>query len=117
MRVVLKTRTLFLAGVLTIFLVMAVSLTAQAEPVLADYYSEEYVGVPTASGEPYDPSKFTVAHPYLPLGTELLVSYNGQSVVVRVNDRCSCGLDLSRSAAQALGLTDVGPAVVDVKVL
>src|SRR5215217_5874887 len=44
----------------------------------ASYYGEEFAGDPTASGEPYDPYGFTAAHPYLPLGTELLVSYYGQ---------------------------------------
>ena len=74
-------------------------MTAWAEPVVATSYGEWYFGVPTASGEPYDPYDFTAAHPYLPLGTELLVNHDGRSVVVRVNDRCSCELDLSLAAA------------------
>lgn len=112
-----KARTLRLAGLLIVSLVLAVSWVARAEPVLATYYDGAYAGTLTASGEPYDTSGFTAAHPYLPLGTELLVSYNGQSVIARVNDRCDCGLDLSWSAAQAIGLTKTGPAVVDVEVL
>ena len=50
-------------------------------------------------------------------GHRVLVNHNGRSVVVRVNDRCSYGLDLSLAAAQAIGLTEVGIAVVDVEVL
>jgi peptidoglycan lytic transglycosylase len=94
-----KVRTLLLAGLLAGCLALAVSLTAWAEPVVATSYGEWYFGVPTASGEPYDPYDFTAAHPYLPLGTELLVNHDGRSVVVRVNDRCSCELDLSLAAA------------------
>lgn len=87
----------------------------------ASYYGEELAGAPTASGEPYDPHGFTAAHSYLPLGTELAVTYEGRSVTVRVNDRIPYGgdydLDLSWAAAQAIGLTEVGTAVVDAEVL
>ena len=117
MALVPKARTLLLAGLVAGLLVLAVSLAARAEPAWASYYGQGYVGGLTASGEPYDPSSFTAAHPYLPFGTMLLVSYNGLSVVVRVNDRCSCGLDLSWSAAQAIGLTEVDAAPVDMEVI
>lgn len=83
----------------------------------ARYYGEEFAGSPTASGEPYDPYGLTTAHPHLPLGTELLVSYGDRSVIVTVNDRDDYGLDLSLGAAQALGLTDAGTAMVDVEVV
>lgn len=83
----------------------------------ASYYGEEFAGNPTASGEPYDPYGLTAAHPYLPLGTELSVSHEGRSVIVTVNDRNSSGLDLSLGAAQAIGLTEVGTAVVDAEVV
>lgn len=112
-----KVRTLFLAGLLAGSLVLAVSLTARAEPVVATYYGDGYVGAPTASGEPYDPNDYTAAHPYLPFGTQLLVSHNGLSTTVRVNDSCSCGLDLSLAAAREIRLIDAGVAVVDAEVL
>jgi rare lipoprotein A len=83
----------------------------------AAYYGEEFAGALTASGEPYDPYGYTAAHPHLPLGTELLVSHEGRSVRVRINDRNAHGLDLSLGAAQAIGLTEAGIAVVDVEVL
>ncbi len=112
-----KTLTPFVVGLLTILMVLSFSLSARGESVKATYYSDEYVGVLTASGELYDPNAYTAAHPYLPFGTELLVSYNDRSVVVRVNDSCSCGLDLSLAAAQAIGLTEVGIAAVEVEIL
>src|ERR687886_1675136 len=121
MALVPKAKIQILAVLLAGFLVLAIQVTARAEPVIASYYSTWFVGKPTASGEPYDPNGFTAAHPYLPFGTYLLVSYNGRSVIVRVNDRMPYesdhNLDLSLAAAQAIGLTDVGTAVVDAEVV
>lgn len=85
--------------------------------MVATYYGDEYIGALTASGELYNPYDYTAAHPYLPFGTELLVSYAGRSVLVRVNDSCLCGLDLSLAAAQEIGLIDAGVAVVETEVL
>lgn len=66
----------------------------------------------TASGEWFHPSGFTAASRSLPFGTRLRVRYRGRTVVVRVNDRGPWvrgrGLDLSRSAARAIGLHGVG---------
>ncbi len=73
----------------------------------AAYYSEDYKGR-TASGAPYDPTKFTCAHRTLPFGTRLRVTdrRSGRSVVVIVNDRGPFNkgrvLDLSFAAAKAL---------------
>lgn len=90
---------------------------ANAEEVLASWYGPGFEGLPTASGEPYDPSGYTAAHKTLPLGTELVVSYGGQSVSVTVNDRGpyvgSRELDLSQAAAQTLGLDQAGVDYVD----
>jgi rare lipoprotein A len=116
-----KGRTLVLIGLLAVLLVLVLQVTARAEPVLASYYGEWFTGKPTASGELYDPNSYTAAHPYLPFGTRLLVSYNGRSAIVTVNDRMPSGsernLDLSLAAAQYIGLTSVGEAVVDAEVL
>jgi len=55
----------------------------------------------------------TAAHKTLPFGTELRVTNtaNGRSVVVRINDRGPFipgrDLDLSRAAAEALGVGGV----------
>jgi rare lipoprotein A len=89
-----------------------------AEGMLASWYGPGFYGSPTASGELFDPYGFTAAHPYLPFGTELLVSYGGNSVLVTVNDRGPFvggrELDLSEGAAQALGLTQAGVDYVGV---
>src|SRR5215212_11871871 len=119
MAFLLEVRSLFLSGLLSILLLVAVQEAARAEPVLTSYYGEELAGNPTASGEPFDPYGLTAAHPYLPFDTLLTVTYNGRSVNVRVNDRGPFvpgrGLDLSSGAAQDIGLTDSGPAVVEME--
>ena len=91
---------------------------ADAEEALASWYGPGYHGLPTASGEPYDPSGYTAAHKTLPFGTELEVSYGGKSVLVTVNDRGGLPggreLDLSQAAAEELGLTGPGVDYVEV---
>jgi rare lipoprotein A len=90
---------------------------AEAREGLASWYGPGFKGLPTASGEPYNPHGYTAAHKTLPLGTDLLVSYGGRSVGVTVNDRGPYvggrELDLSRAAARDLGLTRVGVDYVE----
>ena len=90
---------------------------AEAKTGLASWYGPGFEGLPTASGEPYDPYGYTVAHKTMPLGTELMVSYGGRSVQVTVNDRGpyvgARELDLSRGAAEAIGLTQAGVDYVE----
>jgi rare lipoprotein A len=102
-------------------LVFVTNGNAETEQVLTSYYGAELAGQPTASGEPFDPYGYTAAHPTLPLGTKLVVSYGGRSVEVIVNDRGPYGggrgLDLSQAAADYLGLTRVGVDYVDYAVV
>lgn len=87
---------------------------------LASYYSE---GTQTASGEQYDPNALTAAHPNLPFGTKLRVTNvaTGRSVIVRVNDRGPFVpgrvVDVSSSAAAALGMVGRGTAQVKLDVI
>ena len=76
----------------------------------------------TANGERFNKWGLTAAHGTLPLGTRLLLSHGGRSVVVRVNDRGPAAwtgrsLDVSRGAATALGLIHSGTGQVNVTVL
>ncbi|WP_423340263.1 septal ring lytic transglycosylase RlpA family protein [Rhizobium sp. HT1-10] len=70
----------------------------------------------TASGERMNASTLTAAHRSLAFGTRLRVTnkHNGKSVVVRVNDRGPFirgrVLDLSRAAAQDIGMVSSGTA-------
>jgi rare lipoprotein A len=71
----------------------------------------------TASGERFNKWDLTAAHRSLPFGTRLLVTHGGRSVVVRVNDRGPASwtgrsLDLSKGAAQQLGMLSSGTARV-----
>ncbi|MGN6380195.1 MAG: septal ring lytic transglycosylase RlpA family protein [Gaiellales bacterium] len=73
------------------------------------WYGPGFAGKRTASGEIFDPNKLTAASPWLAFGTMLRVTNeaNGESVVVRVNDRGPFGrgvLDLSAHAARLIGL-------------
>lgn len=92
------------------------------EAGLASYYSNSLAGHKTASGEPYDPAALTAAHKTLPFGTIVEVTRaDGRSVRVRINDRgpFSKGrvIDLSRRAAEELGLIRDGLARVTVRVV
>lgn len=73
-----------------------------------------YSGWRTASGERFSGGALTAAHRFWPFGTRVLVTNttSGRSVVVRINDRGPFVrgriIDLSRSAAQAVGIAGVG---------
>ena len=86
--------------------------------MVASYYANVLEGNPTASGEPYEPGRYTAAHKSLPLGTELRVAYAGEAVEVVVNDRgpfvAGRDIDLSLAAAEEIGLT--GPGIAPVRV-
>jgi rare lipoprotein A len=85
---------------------------------MASYYGEAFRGHPTASGERFDPARFTAAHRTLAFGTCLRVenAENGRSVRVRVNDRGPFVrgrlLDVSEAAARALDMVQRGVAHV-----
>jgi rare lipoprotein A len=95
--------------------------TAWQETGLATYYASSLAGRRTASGERYDPSQLTAAHRRLPFGTLVEVRRRDgkRSVVVRINDRGPYAgpdrvIDLSRRAAEALGIVRAGKAVVEI---
>lgn len=81
---------------------------------LASWYGEQFHGRKTASGERFDSMDMTAAHKTLPFGTRVCVrsSVTGKSVVVRINDRGPFApgrvIDLSKAAAQELGMLGLG---------
>lgn len=110
------------AGATAVFMAVGpLSGEAKAEPMVSSWYGPGLEGNLTASGEIFNSDALTAAHPSLPFGTKLLVSYGGSQTVARVNDRgpfvSGRGLDLSRGAAEAIGLTGAGADAVDVQVL
>ncbi len=78
----------------------------------ASWYGPGFEGQTTANGDIFDSSLYTVASKELPLGSYLYVRRGGRGVVVYVNDRGPYVgnriLDLSRAAAQAIGISGVG---------
>lgn len=86
----------------------------------ASYYGAQHQGKRTASGERFDQNALTAAHRQLPFGTRLLVTNlsNSKTVVVKVNDRGphtrSRLIDLSKAAAEQLGM--VGDGVASVRI-
>jgi rare lipoprotein A (peptidoglycan hydrolase) len=90
---------------------------------IASWYGVEFDGRPTASGEIFNSSLYTAAHPTLPFGTQLTVTNlnNGRKVNVRVNDRgpfvSSRIIDLSQAAAQILDMVGSGTAPVRIEIM
>ena len=103
---------------------------APAEPIWSDasgswqqtgiaswYGGKRWQGRRTTSGERYDENQLTAAHASLPLGSRVrvVVARTGRSVVVTINDRPgtrSRVIDLSRAAAEKLGILGAGIATV-----
>ena len=94
--------------------------TQTASQGVASFYTE---GQQTASGEKFDTNDLTAAHPTLPFGTRLRVTNvaTGRSVTVRINDRGPYVpgrvVDVSHSAANALGMVQSGIAKVKLDVV
>jgi len=80
----------------------------------ASWYGPGFHGRRTASGERYNMHAFTAAHRTLPFGTWVRVHslVNGREVDVRITDRGPFirrrVIDVSRSAAEALGMLGLG---------
>jgi rare lipoprotein A len=91
------------------------------EKGVASWYGKKFHGRRTSSGEPYDMYTMTAAHKTLPLPCYARVRNlsNGQSVIVRVNDRGpflhNRLIDLSYAAAARLGIVGTGTGIVEVE--
>ncbi len=71
----------------------------------ATRYDEEKRATPTTSGELYNPSQLTAAHPNMSLGSIVYIENpaNGRGIFVRINDRHSDdGIKLSNKAWEML---------------
>jgi len=93
------------------------------EEGVASYYADEFNGRITSNGEKYDMNQLTAAHRTLPFNSRVRVTNtdNGQSVVVRINDRGPFKddriIDLSLAAAKAISLIMTGTAHVRLEVI
>jgi rare lipoprotein A len=90
---------------------------------IASWYGAVLNGHRTASGEIFDMNRLTAAHRTLPFGTLVRVVdvRSGKSVIVRINDRgvlfSDRVIDLSRAAADQLGIRKSGITSVRLEVL
>lgn len=107
-----------------LFSALSLQITAQTfkEEGLGSCYNDSFQGKATASGEKYDKNAYTGAHKTLPFGTKVMVTRldNNKSIMVRINDRGGFAkghvIDLSRHAAEDLGLIADGSSQVKVRI-
>ena len=89
----------------------------------ASWYGGRFQGRQTANGEIFDTHLLTAAHKTLPFNSMVQVynPSNSKSVLVRINDRGPFVegriIDLSRAAAEELGLTSTGIGTVYLRVI
>ena len=90
---------------------------------IASWYGPGFHGKLTANGEVYDMYGISAAHKTLPFGTIVRVVdlETGRSVVVRINDRGPFVegriIDLSKGAAEKLGIVARGITEVGLRIL
>jgi rare lipoprotein A len=99
-------------------ILFAIASEASAQSGIASVYS--YKSGRTASGQRAHPAGMTAAHRSLPFGTMVRVTNrrNGNSVVVRINDRGPFVrgrvIDVTPAAARALGFAGLAPVTLSV---
>ncbi|CDF78891.1 rare lipoprotein A [Formosa agariphila KMM 3901] len=107
----------------SLLIMVSQTVLAQKTTGKASYYSNEFQGKETASGELYNASELTAAHRTLPFNTKIKVTNlrNNKSVIVRINDRGphkkSRIIDLSFTAAKTIDLIHEGIANVKLEIL
>ncbi|MDC7127412.1 MAG: septal ring lytic transglycosylase RlpA family protein [Spirochaetales bacterium] len=110
-----------------IFLIILISVTAipvfAFESGQASWYGGKFQGRKTANGEIFDTNKLTAAHKTLPFNTIVKVTNlkNNKVVQVRINDRGPFVegriIDLSRAAAEKIGMSRSGIANVKLEIV
>ncbi len=118
-------RALAIVGV-AMALAGTLSTPVTAQIGMASWYgggAHERLSHTTASGAVFRPrTESTCAHRTLPFGTLLRIILGGHSVVCRVTDRGPAAythrvIDLSRKAADVIGLTALGVAKVSIEIV
>jgi rare lipoprotein A len=93
------------------------------ETGMASWYGPGFHGGSTANGERFSTNQLTAAHRTLPMPSIVKVTLEktGKSAIVRINDRGPFAhgriIDLSRAAADKIGLTPMGVGKVRVEYL
>ncbi|MCB9091212.1 MAG: septal ring lytic transglycosylase RlpA family protein [Halobacteriovoraceae bacterium] len=89
----------------------------------ASWYGPGFQGKKTASGQIFNMNAMTAAHKDLPFGTQVKVTSKktGKSVIVKINDRgpfiSGRIIDLSKKAAQILGILHKGEEEVSLVII
>ncbi|MDJ0625385.1 MAG: septal ring lytic transglycosylase RlpA family protein [Candidatus Caenarcaniphilales bacterium] len=89
----------------------------------ASWIGERFQGKKTSSGELFDMNDLTASHATLPFGSKVKVTSQktGKSVTVRINNRSELNngriIDLSKRAADEIGLIEEGVGYVTLNVL
>jgi rare lipoprotein A len=110
-------------------LLMLMSESGQADPWYvqhgeASWYGKKFDGRKTADGDHFSQQEMTAAHRTLPLGTKVMVENpeTGQQAEVKITDRGPYAqpkrriIDLSRAAANSIGIVQQGTKQVRVVV-
>ncbi len=88
---------------------------------VASWYGPGFDGNRTANGERFDQDELTAAHRTLKFNSIVRVTYHDQSVYVRINDRGPFVrgrvIDLSKAAAEKIGLIAAGRGPVTLEVV
>jgi rare lipoprotein A len=99
------------------------SFDGKTEQGFASWYGDQFHGKKTASGETYNMYTMTAAHRYAPFGTQIRVTNleNNRQTVVKINDRGPFVrgriIDLSKKAAEEIGMIGAGTARVRLEFL
>jgi rare lipoprotein A len=111
------------AIVLMFLFTAAVAMADHEMQGLASWYGGKFHGRLTSSGEIFDTNTMTAAHKTLPFGTMVKVTNldNGTTAIVKINDRGPFVegriIDLSRAAADELGMVGTGVARVSLEIV
>ncbi len=102
------------------------NVNKKTKPVvgIASFYSKSLEGTETATGETFHHTEMSAASNFFKLNTWVRITNlrNGKSILVRINDRMSKGMqaigrvaDLTRTAAKELGFISRGLTKVKVE--
>lgn len=109
--------------ILVATLLLTVSLMGQKKEGVASYYHDKYHGRLAANGTVFSQDSMTCAHRTLPFGTRLKVQNidNNKTVEVVVTDRGPFikgrEIDLSRAAADSIGMIQQGLQRVEFEII
>lgn len=90
---------------------------------MSSWYGDHWAGRKTACGQRFDPTRLTVAHPYLKCGTMVRVTSvrTGHSAFAQVTDRGPYEegreMDVSEAVAKRIGIKKFGVERVKIEVL